>query len=418
MTKSPKDCRGVLQEFGPEVLRKMALDAEPFTPEADDSPPDDRQDPQADAEHGPTPEADPSKPERKPLSAFLVNHAETLGMTWEQIDALRPPYVIDQFVRRGEVMLTGAESKSRKSWLVQDAGFCVAAGLPWLADEHGQNGFATAQAKVHVLDLELNPAEMRYRFAKARGNRFADSPSEQAKVTTAFHAYSFDGLNVIDILPRIAEVQPTVQPGDLVIVDCLYRLVPDGNEVAPLAEILETVKRFSAETQAAVIVVDHFRKAGDDKARNRFAGSFIKQASSSTLVAIETKADDLLEMNIDARTFHGCPKVHARFDLDSYTFRRVPDSEVADAKSGREQAEAEGWLLAVWKSRVLDYPAAAQDGVDKWNLTSRQGATKRFDRLASGGMVARAATKPGSACQWVLTPKGAEIVKIALQLHP
>jgi len=417
MIATKQDCKEVLKQHGKQKLRALAIDAEPFTPEAmpqaaDDCPPAELLDAQADSAAGAQPQ-----PERKPLSAFLVNHAETLGMSWQEIDNLRPPFVIDQFVRQGEVLLAGAESKSRKSWLAQDAGFSVAAGTPWLADENGENGFAVAQAAVHVLDLELNPAEMLYRFAKARGNRFADDPQEQARVTAAFHAYSFDGLNVIDILPRIAEVQPLVQPGDLVIVDCLYRLAPDGNEVAPLAAILETVKRFAAETASAVILIDHFRKAGDDKARNRFAGSFIKQASASTLVAIESKPDDLLEMNIDARTFYGCQKVHARFDLESYTFRRVPDSEVADAKAGREQAEAEGWLVAVWKSRVLDQPATAQDGAEKWNIT-RQGATKRFDKLALRGAVARVDTKPGAACQWILTPVGAEIVKIALNLHP
>ncbi|MCX6879862.1 MAG: AAA family ATPase [Verrucomicrobia bacterium] len=395
MKPAKQDCRSILQTQGPEVLRAMAVDAEPFEPDGATVPP----------------------PERKPLSAFVVDHTSTLGMSWQEIDNLRPPFVIDQFLRRGEVLLLGAESKSRKSWLAQDAGFSVAAGEPWLADEDGQNGFATAQAAVHVLDLELNPAEMRYRFAKARGNRFADSPQQQAEVTAAFRCYSFDGLNVSDILPRLAEVQSTVQPGDLAIVDCLYRLAPDGNEVAPLAAILETVKRFAADTQAGVVVVDHFRKAGDDKARNRFAGSFIKQASASTLVAIETKPDDLLELNIDARTFFGIAKVHARFDLESYTFRRVPDSEVADAKQGREQAEADGWLVAVWKSRVLDYAATAADAGSKWGI-SRQGAGDRFKKLASRGAVARVSTPAGHACQWILTPEGAEIVKISLNLHP
>ena len=417
MKNPTDDCRGFLQVNGAEALRAAAVDAVPFEPEAvpqdaGDSPPADEQDRQADAECGQQPQ-----PERKPLSAFVVNHAETLGMSWEQIDRLRPPFVINEFVRQGEVLLLGAESKSRKSWLAQDAGFSVAAGTPWLADEYGTNGFATVQAKVYVIDLELNPAEMRYRFAKARGNRFVDSPAEQAQVTAAFYCYSFDGLNVVDILPRIAEVQPMVQPGDLVIVDCLYRLAPDGNEVAPLAAILETVKRFAAETQAAVIVVDHFRKASDDKARNRFAGSFIKQASASTLVAIETKPDDLLELNIDARTFYGCQKVHARFDSESYTFRRVPDSEVADAKAGREIAEAEGWLVAVWKSRVLDCPATAADAGGKWGM-SRQGATKRLEKLALRGAVVRVDTPAGAASQWILTPEGAEIVKISLKLHP
>jgi hypothetical protein len=376
---------------------------------------EDWNDTEAAPDPGEAPEAD--KPTRKPLSAYLVNHAETLGMSWSEIDALRPPYVIDQFLRRGEVMLTGAESKSRKSWLVQDAGFCVATGFPWLADEYGENGFATAQARVHVLDLELNPSEMRFRFAKARGNRFPDSPEDAAAMTANFSAYSFDGMNVLDIMPRIAEVQALVQPGDLVTVDCLYRLVPDGNETAEVAAILETVKRFAAETQSGVIVVDHFRKAGDDKARNRFAGSFVKQASASTLVAIESKPDDLLVLNIDARTFHGCPIVHARFNLETYTFNRIPEEEVEAARQGKAKAEAEEWILKIWKSKPLNSPATNADGIEKW-VISRQGASGRFKKLEAAGFVARSEAQAGQAVKWVLTAEGGEIVKTALNLHP
>jgi len=425
VSKPKQDCRSVLLRKGANALRLMAQDAVPFPTTAKPTPtttskPDPANftysapaDAAPELTSGEAPAAAPAV--RKSLADYAVNHSETLGMTWEQIDALRPPHVIDQFVRRGEVMLTGAESKSRKSWLVQDAGFSVAGGTPWLADENGDNGFATAQAKVHILDLELNPAEMRFRFAKARGNRFADLPEEQARVTAAFHAYSLDGLNVTDILPIIEEVKFTVKPGDLVIVDCLYRMAPDGNEVATLAPILEMLKRFAAETQAAVILVDHFRKAGDDKARNRFAGSFIKQASASTLVAIEMSADDTLVLNIDARTFHGCPRVHARFDLDSYTFRRVPDAEVSAARDGKSKAESEGWLVALWKARPWDFRMTAADAGERWS-TTRQAATPRLRKLVSRGWLVEHVNGPGHAVEWTLEPNGAAIVKNALGL--
>ena len=355
-----------------------------------------------------------TKPTRKPLAAFLVNHAATLGLSWEEIDALRPPIVIDQFVRRGEVLLLGAESKSRKSWLTQDAGIAVAAGVPWLADEDGRSGFATVQARVHVFDLELNSSEMRYRFAKARGNRFANAPDAATSMTAGIAAYSLDGMNVAEILPLLEELKATVQPGDLVIVDCLYRLAPDGNEVAPLAGILETVKRFAAETQAGVIVVDHFRKAGDDKARNRFAGSFIKQASASTLVAIETKPGDLLELNIDARTFYGCQKVHARFNQGTYAFNRVPDEEVKHAKAEEEQAGAERWLVALWKSRQWENPVSAADAAGQWKV-KRQTATPRLGKLVARGWLIEEKRGSGKATEWKLAPAGLAALKAATE---
>jgi hypothetical protein len=352
------------------------------------------------------------KSTRKPLSAYLVNHSETLGMSWQQIDALRPPVIIDGCLRWGELMLLGAESKSRKSWLTQDAGFCVAGGVPWLADENGDGGFATAQARVHVLDLELNRSEMRYRFAKARANRFANDPAMQARVTAAVSSYSFDGLNVADIEPRLAEVKETVRPGDLVIVDCFYRLVPDGNETKDVAIMLELLKRFASDTQAGVILVDHFRKAGDDKARNRFAGSFVKQASASTLVAIEVTGDDVLVMNIDARTFYGCPRVHARFDPDSYTFERIPEADIVAAKEGADKAEAEGWLNYLWRSRAWDASVSSTEAGMKWAM-SRQAATPRLGKLVRRGWLAENLKGSGKATEWTIKPEGKALVMAA-----
>jgi hypothetical protein len=360
-------------------------------------------------------EAAGEKIERKKLTDFLVNHSDTLGMSWQEIEALRPPFVIDGFLRWGEMLLLGAESKSRKSWLAQDAGFAVAAGLPWLADEDGSNGFATSKAKVHVFDLELNPAEMRYRFAKARGNRFADCPADAAAMTPRIAAYSFDGQNVLEIMQRLEELKPTVEPGDLVIVDCLYRLVPDGNETVDVANILETIKRFASETQAGVILVDHFRKAGDDKARNRFAGSFVKQASASTLVAIEVTADDVLVLNIDARTFHGCPRVHARFNSDTYAFDRVPDAEVDASRQGKSLAEAEGWLVMLWRSRPWDFAMTAADAGERWDV-KRQAATPRLRKLVSRGWLTENSRGAGKTIEWQLAPAGLAIVKAALGL--
>lgn len=356
-----------------------------------------------------TAEEGATKPARKRLADFIVNHSDTLGMSWKEIDALRPPFIIEGFLRRGEVLLLGAESKSRKSWLTQDAGFAVAGGLPWLADVTGANGFTTAQARVHVFDLELNPGEMRYRFAKARGNRFAADQGQAAAVTANVKSYSFDGQNMKEILGCLDELKSSAEPGDLVVVDCLYRLVPDGNEVKEVAEILETVKRFASDTMAGVIVVDHFRKAGDDKARNRFAGSFVKQASASTLVAVEVTAADVLVLNIDARTFHGCPKVHARFNPETYAFNRLPDDEVEKAKKESKRSEAEGWILRLWNGYPADFTMTAAAAAKQWGI-QRQAATPRLGKLVGRGWLSEKKGGVGKATEWTLAPDGVAVV--------
>lgn len=354
-----------------------------------------------------------------PLSSFLVDHSSTIGMTWEQIEALRPPFVIDGFVRQGEVLLLGAESKSRKSWLAQDAGLAVAMGIPWLPmeDDEGQSGFKTEAANVHVFDLELSSQEVLYRFAKARGNAFPDDLETQSQVSDRFHSYSLEGEPAVAVLAHLEEMTNEVKAGDLVIIDCLYRLQADGNETQAVAEILESVKRFTKKTQAAVIVVDHFRKAGAEKARDRLAGTYVKQAAPSAILAIEVKGDDVLQMTRDNRTFHGTSQVHARFNPESYRFNQIPEEDVKAERDAKENAKRESWLAQVWGNKSLDAVITNADAKDKWKL-SRQAADTRFNTLEKGELVELAKNEKGKAKTWRLATEGRAILARNLNLHP
>ncbi|MCW1883818.1 helicase RepA family protein [Luteolibacter flavescens] len=354
-------------------------------------------------------------PEARGLAFFAVDHTNTIGLSLDEIEALRPPVIIDGFLRHGEVMLLGAESKSRKSWLAQDAGFAVAAGQPWLTDPDGCGGFTTVKGRVHVIDLELDRSEIRFRFAKARGNRLPGDVEAQHEVTEAFRSYCFEGLNAAHILPKLEEMKGTVQPGDLVVIDCFYRLVADGNETNEVAKMLETIKRFASETRTGVIVVDHFRKAGDERARNRFAGSFVKQASANTLVAIEVAKDGSLALNIDARTFHGCPVVHARFSLETYSFEAIPDAEIAASRTDRKKAEQTHQIVAAWQGIGAAGTTTASDAKVRWGIT-RQAATSRMNAFLTAGFVEKVETPGNKADQWKLTLAGRVLYAEAAQL--
>ena len=342
------------------------------------------------------------------LESFRVDHADTIGMSWQQIDSLRPPHVIDNFVRRGELLLIAAESKSRKSWLVQDAGFAVASGEPWLANDAGESGHATKQATVHVFDLELDQAEMRFRFAKARANRFS-TENEQRDITERFNHYSFDGFQPLEILAALDELKQIVQPGDLVIVDCLYRLQPDGNETAQVAEIMATLKQFAKDTKCAVLLVDHFRKAGDDKARNRIAGSFVKSASASSIVAIEVDRDGVLKMHLDTRTFHGTKFVQCRFDEDEYRFVQVQENYCTTEAA----SECAKWLVELWMNHETTLPVTVKNAIAKWSPMTRQGADKRLEKLETLLWVTKKPAGRGKATSWTLTGLGLDTIEHA-----
>lgn len=352
---------------------------------------------------------EPKKNPSRTLASYRVSHDDTIGMTWEQIDNLRPPFVVDGFGRRGELMICAAESKSRKSWLVQDIGFSVAMGEPWLAKEDGTGGFETAQAKVHVFDLELSDGEMRFRFAKARGNRTA-SISEQEAITERFAHYALEDVLSLDVVALLDELRETVDPGDLVIVDCLYRLHPDGNETAQIADVMTTLKNFAKETQSMVVIVDHFRKAGADKARDRIAGSFVKSAAPSTIVAIQVNAEKVLELSIDARTFQGVDKVHARFNVDNYRFESVGDDYAAPATVDSFTQH----LLDLWQSHDHGATVTKKQAQVKWNLPNLGSADYRLSKME--GMKWLFKRKEGKAWSYSLTGRGLEILQSAKPL--
>jgi DNA primase len=358
------------------------------------------------------PENNQAKKPRRTLASFCVNHGDTIGMSWEQIDNLRPPFVVDGFGRRGELMLLAAGSKTRKSWLVQDLGFCVVTGTPWLAKEDVTGGFDTAQASVHVFDLELNESEMRFRFAKARGNRTTNI-ADQEQITEKFTHYSLEDVGKDEAFLLLEDLKSTVAPGDLVIVDCLYRLHPDGNEPKEIAEVFEKLKNFAKETKSLVVIVDHFRKAGADNAKDRIAGTFVKTASASTIVAIETNSEGVLAMSIDARTFHGNDKVHVRFNVDNYRFERVSD----DYATPETLNESEKWLVDLWKSHDHNEPVSTSGATAKWGGgLKRQSADKRLKQLEKLRWLAPKSQGKGKTTFWHLTAKGQGIIKGATEL--
>ncbi len=352
---------------------------------------------------------EPEKKPRRPLASFRVNHTDTIGMTWQEIDNLRPPYVVSGFGRRGELMLCAAGSKTRKSWLVQDMAFCVVTGTPWLAKEDGSGGFETAQAKAHVFDLELNESEMRFRFAKARANRTQDK-AEQETITNGFTHYSLEDIGKDEAFLLLEDLKTTVSQGDLVIVDCLYRLHPDGNEATEIALAFERLKNFAKETQSLIVIVDHFRKAGADKAKDRIAGTFVKTASASTIVAIETNSEGVLEMSIEARTFHDNDKVHARFNVDNYRFETVGD----DYATPMTVDSFTQHLFDLWQSHDHAATVTKKQAQAKWNLPNLGSAGYRLDKMESMKWLFK--RMEGKAWHYSLTGRGLEILQSAKPL--
>jgi len=101
--------------------------------------------------------------------------------------------------------------------------------------------------------------------------------------------------------------------------------------------------------------------------------------------------------------------------VDSYTFNRVPEVEIEQAKQARMKADAEGALIRLWRSRPLDYFMTAADAGEKLGIT-RQAAAPRLRKLVARGWMAETINGNGKATTWTLEPSGVSVVKTALGL--
>jgi hypothetical protein len=171
---------------------------------------------------------------------------------------------------------------------------------------------------------------------------------------------------------------------------------------------MDTLKQFAKDTKCAVLLVDHFRKAGDDKARNRIAGSFVKSASASSIVAIEVDRDGILKMNLDTRTFHGTKFVQCRFDEREYRFVQVWEN-YCTTEAANERAI---WLVELWKNHDTALTVTVKAAETKWGMT-RAGADKRLKLLEKQLWLTEKSAGAGKATLWALTGLGLDTIQRA-----
>ncbi len=100
-----------------------------------------------------------------------------------------------------------------------------------------------------------------------------------------FVPQSIDHSNPLALLRHTLRVCDDLKPA-LVVVDCLYRLIPEkqgsNNDAALMVPLLNLLNSLAERTGAAVVVIHHENKGG----RGDIAGSFAIRASLKTLIKI------------------------------------------------------------------------------------------------------------------------------------
>jgi len=214
------------------------------------------------------------RPPAQPIEVIPLSQALTMFPE-------RAPYVVEQFIRQGEVGALIAAPKSRKSWVMADLAVCVAMGLPWFGR------FPCVKGRVLMVDNELQPGDLAARLrAVSQGHGF--SPVEigdRIDIVTLRE----NELPIDEILKQMADREPYT----LTIWDALYMMLLDDmdeNSNSDMSRLLRLFRRFATKTKAATMFVHHTAKGGGAGRKSIDAGAgagVIGRAPDSHMTLIE-----------------------------------------------------------------------------------------------------------------------------------
>ena len=219
--------------------------------------------------------------------------------SYESLDqfcgADRREYLIDDLLRRGEVMNLIAAPKVGKSWLVYNIALSVTSGKKFLGYS------ATKPLSVLIVDNELHPEELTWRV-KQVGNALGADP--QGRLNFSF----LRGSNVdIDALDRKLD-ECNGSQYDVIIIDAFYRILPKGmseNDNASMTQIYNKLDSLARKNEASIINIHHSSKGnqGDKGVTDVGAGAgSISRAADTHMVIREHSEDGLFVIEAVTRS--------------------------------------------------------------------------------------------------------------------
>ena len=163
----------------------------------------------------------------------------------EQYPTDDPP-VIDGLLRLGETMNVIASPKVGKTWLAAGMAYSIASGEDWM-------GMQCTKGRVLVLDCELKPRTLRFRYQKVAEAMECDTK------TVDVISLRGDGRSIIELS---TDLIGTIIAGEYtaIVWDALYRLLPaktSENDNAGMMAIYNELDRIAEHTKASNIVIHH-----------------------------------------------------------------------------------------------------------------------------------------------------------------
>jgi len=186
----------------------------------------------------------------------------------KQYELPRRRPLVENLVKRGELLALFAASKMGKSWFFQNMATCLAEGIPFLDLE-------VVKSNVLILDLELTKVDAMDRLWSIALAMGLKHPPKGVKLwSLKKHCYDLDVLT--ETLHSRLE---SMDPFDAVILDPIYLFnVADGfdeNSAASITKLMIELEKITAKMDASLFVSHHFRKgaAGKESHYERASGS-------------------------------------------------------------------------------------------------------------------------------------------------
>ncbi|MBX3316441.1 MAG: bifunctional DNA primase/polymerase [Phycisphaeraceae bacterium] len=259
------------------------------------------------------------RPPPPPLMAPRLTFDEVMATPDDGREVL-----IDCIMRRGDIVNLIGVPKSRKSIMVTQIAMEMATGQPCLGE------FRTRQGRTLIIDAEVGAPSLRDRFRLLSAELGIDHDG----LARAIEVYDLRG--VMDQSGQCEAILASLQSGefDLVIVDPLYRMLPDGadeNDNIEMATFYRMLGHHAARAGFGCFVVHHMPKSNGFSRSTTDAGAgagSISRAADGQLVLTQHEGGWILK-----GTFRGFP------DFDD---RRLQRGDLAWRVEGVVEPKAKG----------------------------------------------------------------------------
>ncbi len=212
---------------------------------------------------------------------------------------VRAPEIIQGILRERETANIIAAPKTGKTWLMIQLAISVALGRDWL-------GKTVCPKKILVIDNELHPSELKWRYQKvadAMGVTFDDLEGK-------LYLWSQRGnlKAITDLTDSFLELQRLGI--EVILLDAFYRAMPaeaEENSNTAMTQLYNTIDNYAQKLNAAFILVHHTTKGKQREKATTDVGSgagSIARASDAHLTLLPHPTDPgVIEVRGVTRSF-------------------------------------------------------------------------------------------------------------------